>query len=115
MQIYFSRLIFRMLASVLFLDPTVSYSNSISRPDEALQSGTYQEMIAEDKQIASGETTYETIASGGAAIVIGLYGYYYSATNPVIKLLYAATQTAGVITIGQALKAKFSPRLTLDL
>ena len=115
MQTYFSHLIFRTCVSVLFLGSTASYSNSISKPDEAFQSGTYQELIAEDRQIASGDSTYETIASGGAAVVIGLYGYYYSATNPVIKLLYAATQTAGVITIGQALKAKYSPRLTLDL
>lgn len=75
----------------------------------------YQLLIREERGLADNEHTMETIASGAAAIVIGLYGYYNTDPNPIVKLLYAATQTAGVLTIGQAMQSRNSPRLILEV
>lgn len=75
----------------------------------------YDAMVAEERKFAAQEKSNEILASGAAAIFLGLYGYYNTAPNPVIKLLYAATQTAGVVTIGQALKDRNAPHLALDI
>lgn len=75
----------------------------------AVAGDPYEESVAEERSAASSEHTQEYIASGAAAIVIGLYGYYNTAPNPLIKLLYAATQTAGVLTMGQAIRNRNTP------
>lgn len=75
----------------------------------------YERLIEEEQKAATTDRSYEYVASGVAAIVIGLYGYYNTNPNPVVKLLYAATQTAGVLTVGQGMKTTHGPNLTLEI
>lgn len=88
----------------------IAYSNDGPALDQL-----YQKMIQEEYQKRNTESLNEQLASGAAAVIIGLYGYYNTSPDPLVKFLFAATQTAGVLTIGYAIKEKNNPRLNLEL
>lgn len=90
-----------------------SQIGSASTLDKSLE--VYRNAVAEERAIAEPEKTYEYVAGGTAAIVLSLYGYYNTSPNPLVKLLYAATQTAGVLSIGQSIRNQKSPRLLLEI
>lgn len=106
------RSIFNVLPILSVLVATAAHAASPSDPADLQR---YDDVVAEERKAVARERSNDVLASGAAAIVLGLYGYYNTAPNPVIKLLYAATQTAGVITIGQALKERNTPHLALDI
>lgn len=75
----------------------------------------YHAFIEAEKVSNNPRHSVELAVSGLAGLTIGLYGYYISEAGPVTKLLYAATQTAGIITFGEALRQYYSPNLYLSL
>jgi hypothetical protein len=111
MFIYSPQLIFKCFIAIVATSLSLqARSSSTSDSDDS-----YEHVISEERDSMGAETTQEYIASGAAAIIIGVYGYYNTSPDPLIKLIYAATQTAGVLTMGQAIKNKNSPRLSLEI
>lgn len=89
---------------------------ALAAPAAAQDGGSpYDRAVAAERASHSGEGSFEDIASGAAAVVIGIYGYYNTSPNPVIKMLYAATQTAGVLTFGQGIRNRNAPSLMLEM
>lgn len=118
MSICSFRSIFRSVASTLLVFGLSGTSfcqtgAEIDANDQVDQK--YLDFIDEERKTMGSDRSGEYVASGAAAIFIGLYGYYNTAPNPLVKLLYAATQTAGVLTIGQAVKGQHSSKFILDL
>lgn len=111
MCIYLFRLIFKIYLILVLCQDVCVYAADVAKSDLA----SYEEVIRDERRIASEEQSRELMASGAAAIFLGLYGYYNTNPNPVIKLMYAATQTAGVLTLGQAIKERNRPHLVLDI
>ncbi len=75
----------------------------------------YQEILEEEReQLRKGEFI-EDLASGLAALTIGLYGYYNDNRGISSKLIYSATQTAGVLFISQTIRRADQPSLLLSL
>ena len=63
-----------------------------------------------DKNIA-----FELIASGSAATLVGVYGYYFDNRGELAKLAYAATQTAGIFVAGDGIYHYYSQNTLIDL
>jgi hypothetical protein len=63
----------------------------------------YDDMIENEKSSFETETFSEGMASGIAALSIGFYGYYYDDRGVALRVAYAATQTIGVLLIGDAI------------
>ncbi|RYZ90254.1 MAG: hypothetical protein EOP04_04490 [Proteobacteria bacterium] len=75
----------------------------------------YKEILSSEKEtLRRGEFT-EDLASGLAALTVGLYGYYNDDRGMVTKLFYGATQTAGVLLISQAIRDYDRPSLLLSI
>lgn len=86
---------------------------SISRadaPSEAphTESQLYEKMISDYRTADDQHKAIELIASGSAATLVGVYGYYFDERGVLAQLAYAATQTAGIIVIGEGVKHYYS-------
>jgi hypothetical protein len=79
------------------------------------QPHSYQAILREKEAYYSRDTAYEIIASGAAATMIGFYGYYFDTRGHVAKVAYAATQTAGIIGIGEGIRRFYGGSLEVDL
>ena len=75
----------------------------------------YRAMIREMKVQKNRVNAVEKTASGVAALAIGFYGYYFDSKNTARRLAYSATQTAGVLLIGDSLYEGSAPNLLLTM
>ena len=76
----------------------------------------YKRMIDAEKRRVGRAGVIERIASGAAAFSIGIYGFLTDHRGNLTKVVYSATQTAGVFMISDALTdgSTASQLLTLD-
>lgn len=70
---------------------------------QSAESIAYDNMIEDERMVYTTSHFAEEIASGVAALTIGLYGYYYDDRGIALRLAYAGTQTIGVLLIGDAI------------
>lgn len=63
----------------------------------------YEELIAGEQAKHEKITFVENLASGIAAVSIGLYGFYFDDGGVTTKTVYTATQTLGVVLIGDSI------------
>jgi hypothetical protein len=120
MSTFSSHLFFKLLVFTISTQFSTLYAADFpeideSKSEESKVSREYKEFIALEKKNSDAEHSQEMIASGAAAILIGLYGYYNTNPNPVVKLIYAATQTAGVLTLSGAIRDQNTKKLSLEL
>jgi hypothetical protein len=99
-----------MLIYLLVLIFSSCSAAAIAAPESA-----YERLMQRERAATDDNNSKELIASGSAAILIGLYGYYNTSPSVVVKMLYAATQTAGVLTISHAIKTRNQPKLSVVL
>ncbi|MGE0173205.1 MAG: hypothetical protein AB7T49_10480 [Oligoflexales bacterium] len=71
----------------------------------------YDNLIQEER--ANNEEAAETFASGTAALVIGLYGYYNDQRGVSTKVIYSLMQTTGVVLLSESVREVYSPSLLL--
>jgi len=84
-------------------------------PERGGDPSSYQAILAEKESYYSRSTAYEIIASGAAATIIGFYGYDFDQRGFVAKIAYAATQTAGIIGVGEGIRRLYGGSLETDL
>ena len=75
----------------------------------------YGKIIKSERRKSNRASAVEGIMSGVAAVVIGVYGYYNDDRGLLTKVLYSATQTAGVIVASTYLFDLYAPRTVLSL
>jgi hypothetical protein len=104
----------RTLFSFIFL--MMSIPPTIAAHDSHIESaGAYEALLERTTRESSKSQALEYVASGITAIAVGVYGYYVTAPDPVVKLLYAATQTAGVLTVGFGVQSLTQPSLIKEI
>ncbi len=75
----------------------------------------YQDILKQEREQMRKGDFVEDLASGLAALTIGLYGYYNDNRGISSKLIYSATQTAGVLMISQTIRKADQPSLLLQV
>ena len=73
----------------------------------------YDQMIAEEAKRTSSENYTSRLGSGIAALCIGLYGYYNDDRGILTRVVYSATQTAGVVMISSSILDANQPSMLL--
>lgn len=73
----------------------------------------YDRLIEHERARKNPENLAERLASGIAALGIGLYGYYNDDRGVLTKVVYSATQTAGVVLVSNAILDSNQPSLLL--
>src|SRR5688572_23415668 len=79
-----------------------------ARGDDA-RDAEYERLIQEETERTSDAAVTERMASGLAAIGIGLYGYYNDDRGVLTKVVYSSTQTAGVLLVSDAIALASQP------
>ena len=69
----------------------------------------YQKILTDEEAPKQREAVVENVAAGGAALCIGLYGYYNDNRGLMTRLIYSATQTAGVLMVSDAILSANNP------
>lgn len=73
----------------------------------------YREILKQERMAHDDSLIVDDIASGVAALTIGLYGYYNDDRGVLTKIAYNATMTAGVLLVSDAVLKANKPSLLL--
>jgi hypothetical protein len=121
LQVFQSKSLILALIFLVMLVPNSLFGSQSSTPrtevvhkDHAADS-TYDKIIRKERKIRSQDRVFEDTASGIAAVIIGFYGYYFDQRGIMAKVVYSATQTAGVYLISDATFRANQPNLVLDM
>lgn len=82
-------------------------------PSVLIGSSDYNKLISTLKENRESRHYVENLASGIAGLTIGLYGYYNDDRGIAAKVIYTATQSAGVLLIGEAIESQYTKNLYL--
>jgi hypothetical protein len=108
-------LISNILILALMSSPLHAEERRPARPMTPEVDAAYQKIIEEERQEFLQDEFSEDLASGIAALIIGLYGYYNDNRGVATKMVYSATQTAGVLMISSTLGRLNRPSLLLTM
>ena len=98
--------------------PTLVFGEDQKHPlinSETSIQDQYKSLLTEQRVSFSSDRAVELIASGSAATLVGIYGYYFEDRGNLAKLAYAGTQTAGVFMVGEGIKKYYGQSLLLSL
>lgn len=73
----------------------------------------YDKLLEDEEFRTSNENFTERLASGLAALAIGLYGYYNDDRGLLTRVVYSATKTAGIVMVSSAMHDAAQPSLLL--
>lgn len=88
---------------------------ALSQEDKDYYDTKYRELVAKEREQTSRQRLVEQASSGIAAIIIGMYGYYNDNRGLLTRVVYSATQTAGVVMVSDAIVDANSPSLLLSV
>lgn len=115
--------VFRTLTVFLAISCLTRAADAVEAPRpgsrEALTRKFYEKeyklMLRDERRLHDRSRNVEKVVSGAAALLIGVYGYYFDRRNIGRQLAYSATQTAGVFMISSSLLESGIPSVMLEL
>ena len=92
-----------LLLTVSITDIEASSTRATRTKKQVENELMYQQFINQERQYYDKTSIAERQISGGAALAIGLYGYYFDKRGPISSVVYSLTQTTGVFLLSDAI------------